>query len=389
VTTRLALVGGGLANSLVAYRLATTQKDLELTVFEQSETLGGNHVWSFHESDLSVEQHLWLAPLVEWSWPHHEVRFPGFARRLMGGYYSISSERLHQVVAAVLGDRLRTRTNVRELTPHEVRLDDGTEIACDAVLDGRGDSGSDEFAVAYQKFLGCELELELEHGLDGPILMDATVEQKDGFRFIYALPFSATTVFLEDTRYSDSGKLDRAEMRAEIESYAVARGWNVKRVGREEVGVLPIVLSGDIEAFWDSDGKDVPRSGIRAALFHPTTGYSLPESVRFADALIATTFLDSEQLYPWTRERSRRGWARDGYFRFLNRMLFRAAEPQERYLVMQRFYGLSEALIRRFYSGKLTWADRVRILAGKPPVPVRRALQCIWTSPRFATGSRG
>ncbi len=56
-------------------------------------------------------------------------------------------------------------------------------------------------------------------------------------------------------------------------------------------------------------------------------------------------------------------------------MLFRAAEPGERWKVLRRFYGLREPLVRRFYSGASTALDKVRILAGKPPVPVGRAMK--------------
>ena len=58
----------------------------------------------------------------------------------------------------------------------------------------------------------------------------------------------------------------------------------------------------------------------------------------------------------------------------LNRMLFRAAKPAQRRRVMQRFYGLPEPLVARFYAGRPTWGDRARILAGKPPVPIGAAL---------------
>jgi lycopene beta-cyclase len=128
---------------------------------------------------------------------------------------------------------------------------------------------------------------------------------------------------------------------------------------------------------------------MRAALFHPTTGFSVPEAVSFADDLAARARFRSEELYPWVRERSTRLWRRGGYFRFLNRMLFRAAEPERRYVVMQRFYRLSEPLIQRFYAGRPTMIDRIRILTGKPPVPMGRALKCLWDSPRLASGSRG
>ena len=55
-------------------------------------------------------------------------------------------------------------------------------------------------------------------------------------------------------------------------------------------------------------------------------------------------------------------------------MLFRAAKPEERYTVLQRFYGLNQGLIERFYAGQLKWYDKARILIGKPPVPVSKAL---------------
>ena len=150
----------------------------------------------------------------------------------------------------------------------------------------------------------------------------------------------------------------------------------------EEQGVLPIVLSGDISRFWAGPPGGVPRSGMRAALFHPTTGYSLPEAVRMADDLARLDNLTSEQLFAWTRGRSQRLWRRTSYFRLLNRMLFLAADPDQRYRVLERFYGLPEPLICRFYAGNLSLADKVRLVTGRPPVPIGRALGCLLGSRR-------
>jgi lycopene beta-cyclase len=58
-------------------------------------------------------------------------------------------------------------------------------------------------------------------------------------------------------------------------------------------------------------------------------------------------------------------------------MLFGAADPPQRFKVLQRFYRLPAPLIARFYSGQSTWADRVRILAGKPPVAISRAIKVL------------
>jgi lycopene beta-cyclase len=58
-------------------------------------------------------------------------------------------------------------------------------------------------------------------------------------------------------------------------------------------------------------------------------------------------------------------------------MLFRAVSAERRYLVLQHFYRLPLPLIQRFYAGRTTFADSVRILSGRPPVPLGRALACL------------
>jgi lycopene beta-cyclase len=376
VKADIVLVGGGLANSLIALRLQTLRPDVELLVLERGPHLGGQHTWSFHEGDVSATQREWIAPLVAHSWPRQEVRFPSRVRELSHAYFSLTSERLREVVSRALGERVRTGAEAEEVTPREIRLRDGSRVAAEAVIDGRGDPGGGHLELGFQKFVGQTMTLEDPHGLAGPILMDATVPQNDGFRFVYTLPFGERHVLVEDTRYSDTADLDREELRTEIQAYARARGWRVREIVGEEEGSLPIVLSGDIEAFWEA-GPGVPRSGLRAALFHPTTGYSLPEAVRLAEAIAGSGDLSSPALYTLTRSRSREVWRRGRFFRALNRMLYRAADPEQRYRVLEHFYRLPEALIARFYAGQLDWADKARILSGRPPVPVGKAVRAI------------
>jgi len=58
-------------------------------------------------------------------------------------------------------------------------------------------------------------------------------------------------------------------------------------------------------------------------------------------------------------------------------MMMRAARSEERYRIFERFYRLDPRLIGRFYAGRSTMADRLRILSGKPPVPIGRALAAL------------
>lgn len=373
----VALVGGGLANALIALRLRALRPEVAVLLLERDERLGGRHTWSFHAEDLTPDEHAWVAPLVARSWPRQEVRFPAYSRRLESAYFSITSQSLRAAVEKALGEGLRTGVEVAGLGADGVVLRDGTRIAARGVVDGRGDPGGHHLDLGFQKFLGRMLVLEAPHGLEGPVLMDATVPQTDGFRFLYTLPFGERRLLLEDTRYSDTPGLDRDALRAAIGAYAASQGWRIAGVEGEEEGSLPIVLDGDIEAFWDSGAPGVARSGMRAALFHLTTGYSLPEAVRLADAIAASPDLRGPALCALTRERSREAWRRGRFFRLLNRMLYRAAKPEERYRVLEHFYRLPEPLVGRFYAGRPTWGDKIRVLSGRPPVPVGRAVRAL------------
>ena len=83
--------------------------------------------------------------------------------------------------------------------------------------------------------------------------------------------------------------------------------------------------------------------------------------------------VSEERLREYGLERARQ----QSFYRFLNRMLFKAARPHERVNVLQRFYRLSDPLIARFYAGETTRTDAMRLLVGKPPVNVWRAMRCL------------
>lgn len=375
----LILVGGGLANCLLALQLNKRRPDLRLLILERNSELGGNHTWSFHGSDLSPAHFSELEGLIEQSWELYDVRFPDRCRTIQGAYHAIVSERLHARVTAQMGPQIVLNGAAVKVTPQGVELADGRTFRAPGVIDGRGDPGNDALWVCYQKFLGQILDLENPHGLQGPVLMDATVEQREGFRFIYLLPFSPNRVLIEDTRYSDRPELRRDEMRDEIGRYADDSGWQKQRLVREEEGVLPVVLGGDIAAFWKDD-PGVPRSGVRAGLFNPTTGYSLPEAVACAAAIAAMPDLSSPALYAAFRRRSEQLWKRSRFLRLLNRMLFLAAEPEHRYRVLQHFYRLPRVTVDRLYAGRPNAMDRLRILSGKPPVPVIPAIRAMFAA---------
>ena len=137
--------------------------------------------------------------------------------------------------------------------------------------------------------------------------------------------------------------------------------------------MLPVVTGGDFDALWRGHPPGVALAGVRAGLFQPLTSYSLPDAVRFAAHIAALPDLDGTAIAAASRAYAQEHWRGGRFYRLLAALLFSAAQPGERYRVLQRFYRLDEGLIERFYAGGSTPADMARVLAGRPPVPLTKA----------------
>ncbi len=383
ITCDVAIVGAGLAGGLIALALKAKHPALDVRLIDSAPTVGGNHVWSFFGSDVAKADRWIVAPLVVHAWPRYDVRFPAHARTIDATYHSIESERLDEEVRRVLpAQALMLGRKVLAASATAVVLADGDRIEARGVIDARGPGDLSLLDLGWQKFVGRELVLSAPHDSPVPIVMDATVPQIDGYRFVYCLPLAADRMFVEDTYYSDTPDLDPEVLTTRIHDYAAARGWHVAQAAREESGVLPVALGGDFDAYWRSSGARVGKAGMRAGMFHPTTGYSLPDAVRIASMLADRRDFSGTALHDATYAMARSTWNARGFYRMLDTMLFRAAEPEERYRVLERFYRLSPSLVGRFYAGQSTLFDKARVLTGKPPVPFWRAIRAIAGSSR-------
>lgn len=382
----LAIVGGGLSGALIALAVAARHPQMDVRLIEHGDVIGGNHFWSFFGADVAEEARPLVAPLIAHAWQDYDVRFPAHARTLTQPYYTVRSTRLDGHVRATLPRRaIMTGRRVVACSPTAVVLSGGERINAVGVIDARGPADLSHLDCGWQKFVGRELSVGAGdgagdgagHGVERPVVMDATVEQIDGYRFVYLLPFSADTLLVEDTYYSDTPDLDTAALVQRIDRYAHAHGWSTHTPLGEERGVLPVVFGGDFEAYWRSGGEKVAKAGARAGLFHPTTGYSFPDAVRLAQLVAARRDYSGAALHALTHDHAARLWARRGFYRMLDLMLFKAADPDQRYRVLERFYRLSPALVSRFYAAQSTVWDKMRVLSGKPPVPVGRAVSAL------------
>ncbi len=367
------LVGGGLQNALVALCLLERNPHANVCLVERESQLGGNHSWCFHQQDLSQALKQLVQPMLSQRWPGYEVEFPALQRSLGSPYALVTSESLHHCVsqrfAAAPRARLLLDCPVETTAPGVFRTSasSGTTLSGNIVVDARGPRPTQASpAVAFQKFLGLEVELQAPCPRTLPLLMDARVEQLDGFRFMYALPLDSRRVLLEDTYYSRSSALDCEKLEHRIRQYAQYHGYQIARVVRRERGVLPLPLRSrpDADEIIQRVGDSIViTGGYAGGWLHPTTGYSFPAAARLAEHIAQTEHVTLEGLQELRRS-FRRQWR---FATWLNRLLFDGFPPEQSYAALERFYRLPRETIERFYALKTTPSDRLRVLCGRPP----------------------
>jgi lycopene beta-cyclase len=368
----LILVGGGLQNGLIALSTLHSAPQTRIAMVEAGDRLGGNHTWCVHARDLPVSARAWFEPLVVKRWSGYDVRFPGFARTLGSTYAVVSSERFAEVLSERFAQhpscRVLLQTKAIDLTAQTVRLDNGELWHARRVVDARGpDVNAYSGQCGYQKFVGLELITEQAHGLTRPILMDATCDQVDGFRFFYVLPLATDRLLVEETRFSLQPSLDMEAGRQAVRAYA-ARFGVISSCIREEHGVLPMPWSLDSV----SNSSDAPadqaeplRAGYGGGYFHPATGYSLPAAIRIAEVFGQSAAGVSFSALWRVFARNHRIQAI--YALQLNRLLFTGFAETDMWEVLARFYHLPEDLIERFYALSSSVSDCARIVIGRPP----------------------
>jgi len=357
------LVGAGLQNALLTLALSELRPAASVVLLEGSELPFGNHTWCFHAGDVPASAEALVEPLVVRRWPAYDVRFPGLTRRIPEVYSATTSDRVRRILL----ERFRTapnlelRTGVRaeKVAAHAVTLEDGSVVRGKTVVDARGPSAAPFAARAFQKFVGLDLALSKPSPCSLPVLMDATVPQTDGFRFFYVLPLSEHRALIEDTYFSDGPELDADSVCSEIEHYAVARGFEIRSVLRQEQGVLPLPLRS-----FGGRGEAPISAGYAGGFFHPATGYSFPVALRLALALADSDGNEGDGGFERFLVEHRTQFR---FAAFLNRLLFTAFRPETRWNALARFYRLPVGVIRRFYAHDTTLSDRARIMCGRPP----------------------
>lgn len=367
----LAIIGGGLSGGLIALAARRAQPDRRLLLIEAAPSLGGNHLWSFIDSDVGTKEKMLLEPLVNYGWREFSVVFPRYKRALPQPFYSIRSDRFDQTLREALpAECILTGRRAAGVSPDGVVLEDGTMIAALGVVDARGPADLSLLDLHFRKFVGYELTLDGPHSIRRATLIDAAADPAEGFQYMTMLPIESDRLFIEDVRYEGHAQLDMADHGQRIVNHAARFGWRIRSSARGQAGIIPVALGGHFDDYWKSGGEGVAKVGLRAGLFHPVNGNTLADAARTAWMIAEAKDWSGAALHKMLHAHAAKCWSRRRYYRRFAAEMLRETPPQDGYKLLEGLYAMDSDLIARFHGMRLGLADRVALSLADGPMPL-------------------
>ena len=356
----LLIAGGGVAGSLAALAMARARPDVSILLVEEDEAFGGEHDLGFFESDIGGSDR-WLAePLIGKRWPGYYLAFPGRIRKVKAELASIAPGAIHKAVREMLRpDQYRLGARIVAVRENELILQGGETIRAHGAIDARGAANLSMLELGWAKSLAREYSVEQPHGLDRPLLVDATQETAAA-RFMRCWPLGEERLLIEDVQLSELPGLDAEEAGKRIDAYLVRRGWTKAKREREAISTLPLAIGGDFSSFWRVGGARVAKLGLRGGFFHPATGHSLPDALATATLMTQQQDFTGAALHDLFENFATTLWRKRDFYRAINKKLFETA-PAERLGYFERLNSLDPGVMARFHGGRSTLLDRRRI----------------------------
>lgn len=368
------ILGAGCAGLSLCYHLLEQGVTAPILILDHKTRFEDDRTWCFWDVEPTPFSHLAIKQWNSWSiraQGRHVVqtneRYPYLCLTARDFYrHALETIAAHPNVTLRLGE---AAAGYKELAEETVVATERRAYKARYVLDGRGlTPGSTLFEEARrdstwvpQRFVG--LRLRTARPVFDPevcTLMDFSVEQGRGLRFVYVLPFGACEALVENVYLSDVD-LPLVEHRAEISAYLESvYGLQADEyvIDGEERGYIPMT---DYE-FPRRLGERTYSIGMLGGGSRPSTGYTFVRIQRYCRALAAALVHGEE---PPDRTDSRRFDVLDAVFlRFMLRHPERCPEMYAR-----MFAGVPPESLVRFLTEKSTLADELRLIQALPKTP--------------------
>jgi lycopene beta-cyclase len=354
------IAGGGVAACLAALAMARLRPEIGLLIVEENETFGGDGYRHFADAELGHDGAELIGPLGVDRWPGFYVAFPGFSRKLKVEWTGFAAAELHRAMVETLTPKqYRLGTRVVAVREDALVLDGGEEIKAEGAIDARGATSLATLELIHETRLERDYRLKGPHRVDRPVLIDATVDQAGGLRFMQCVPLSEDRLIVADVCLSDRAQPDD-QAGARLDAYLAARGWRKRRIESSVARARPLPIGGDFAAFWRLGGARVAKLGLRGGFVNPATGRTIGDAVRTALMLSRQRDFSGAALHDAFEAEAKQSWKR----RELNRAVACAladAAPEDRRAILASLYALDPRLVARLQADRLGLVDRMRI----------------------------
>lgn len=229
------------------------------------------------------------APTV-WTTRRHRIERP---------YCVLSKPGLH--AALTLDEATVHASRATRVDAHRVELANGSVVTAGFVIDSRGlpTLGARRAASAHGIFVDAETAAPMVPEGEG-LLLDWRPENGAGPdeppSFLYSVPLGDGTVIFEETSLGLRGGMPQHELRRRTRNRLAAHGIELTGTESSEAAHYPLDQPPP-----KGTGKAVP-FGSRGGMMHPTTGYSVADSLALVDTAIATIRDGRDPvaaLWPW------------------------------------------------------------------------------------------
>ncbi|TMJ20486.1 MAG: lycopene beta-cyclase CrtY [Alphaproteobacteria bacterium] len=354
------IAGGGMAGCLAALAMARTRPEVPLLIVEERETFGGEGHRLFAQDELGPEGTALIDPIAPALWPGFYLAFPDLARKMKGAWGDLDAQSLHRAMVATLAHgQYRLGTKVVAVRDDALVLDGGETVKAEGAIDARGAANLSALELLYEARLERDYRFGAPHGVDRPVLIDATVDQGAGLRYFECVPLSEDRMAIADICISERSQGDE-QAGARIDAYVKARPWSRPETLAERAAARPLPFGGDFSAFWRLGGARVAKIGLRGGFIHPVTGRAVGDAARTALLLARHQSFAGPALQDAFEVEAKQLWKKREPARSIVRAIG-DAPAEARPALAKRLYGLDGALLDRLFADRPGLLDRGRL----------------------------
>ena len=354
------IAGGGVAGSLAALAMARLRPDVPVTIVAESDRFGGAATHFLFADGLDAAARDLMRDAGAHAWRGFYLAFPGLARKLKADLLGLAPDALHEAMVATLDpQQYGLGTKVVAVRDDALVLDGGEELRAEGTIDARGAANLSMLELIHDARLERICRLAAPHGLDRPVLFDATAGSGASLAWTQVFPLGADRLAVAEVALSERTQPD-ADAADRLDAYLARRGWRVAEVESERVVARPLPLGGDFAAFWRIGGARVAKLGLRGGFFDPFGGPCAADALANALLLAAQRDFSGPTLHDAFEAHARQLWRRRAGRRELNAP-FAAASPEARGAMLARIAALDPGPLVRFLADRPALADRRRV----------------------------